>query len=86
MSLYSNNISDISVLEKVNFKELADLNLARNKIKNIKIFEKIKFDKLERLNLRSNSLNNDECIPIINKLRKKIKFVYFKEKEQIFHI
>ena len=36
-------ISDINVLEKVNFKELKELYLSKNNVSDIKVLEKVKF-------------------------------------------
>jgi len=38
LSLNHNKISDINILEKVNFKELKELNLSHNKIPDINIY------------------------------------------------
>ena len=50
-------LSDINVLEKVNFKELKELALNSNIITDIKVLEKVKFDKLEILCLNSNFIS-----------------------------
>ena len=47
----NNNISDISVLEKVNFKILEDLYLYSNPIKNLNILQNVKFEELKKLDL-----------------------------------
>ena len=43
IDLSFNKISDIQILEKVNFKELKELYLSNNKISDINILEKVNF-------------------------------------------
>ena len=76
MHFSDNQISNINVLEKVNFQILKKLDLSKNNITNIKILEKVKFDKLEILNLRKNKISNKENEAIISKLKSKIKGLY----------
>ena len=52
-------ISNIDILEKVNFKELKILKLNDNNISNIKILEKVNFTLLEILNLGNNGISNN---------------------------
>ena len=47
-----NKISNIKILEKVNFKGLKELDLSYNNISEIEILEKVKFEKLEKLIIR----------------------------------
>ena len=47
-------ISDISVLERVNFPELVKLDLSNNDIRDISVFERKKFDRLALLNISEN--------------------------------
>ena len=49
-------LSNLNILEKVNFKELNELNLCYNKILDIEILKKLTFKKLEILNLAYNSI------------------------------
>ena len=42
-------ISDIEVLENVNFKELKELYLQENKISDIGVLEKVKFEKIRKI-------------------------------------
>ena len=59
LDLSENNISDINILEKVNFKELKELYLGHNNfISDIKILEKVKFEKLEVLSLSENEISD----------------------------
>ena len=58
--LSSAKISDINVLEKVNFPELVKLDLSSNRIRDISVFQKIKFDRLELLNISQNKVNYKE--------------------------
>ena len=76
LSLAKNSISDISVFSKLHFKSLKKLYLEKNSIKKIKPLELAKFDKLERLYLYLNYIDYDQY-DILNKLRHKIKDVYF---------
>ena len=48
-------ISDIKVLEKVDFKELKELYLSGNKISDIKVFD---FKELEKLDLSNNKISD----------------------------
>ena len=58
LNLGCNNIKDINVLEKTDFKELKRLYLYINYISDINVFDKIKFGKLEELSLCENNINN----------------------------
>jgi len=49
--LSNNKISNINILEKVNFKDLKKLDLGCNKISDIKVLEYVKFAKLEYIYL-----------------------------------
>ena len=49
-------MSDVNILENVNFKKVKELNLYDNKISDIKVLEKVKFEKLELLDLGENKL------------------------------
>ena len=60
MNLSNNEISDINVLEKVNFKELKELYLSYNKISDISVLEKVNFKELKELDLSGNEIS--ECI------------------------
>ena len=73
MNLGCNNISDISILEKGNFKELKRLDLYGNNISNINIFEKVKFKKLEKLRLSKNKIDEIKSAKIISNLKSNIK-------------
>ena len=55
-----NEISDIRILEKVNFKELNNLDLSNNEIIDIHILEKVNFKKLKKLDLCGNKINEEE--------------------------
>ena len=74
LDLSWNKISDIKVLENVNFKVLKELNLSSNKISDIKVLEKVKFDKLEELDLYNNNISDIQSI--ISKLEIKEKIFY----------
>ena len=65
----SNEITNINILEKLDFKNLREIDLSYNKISDIKILEKVRFKNLKILNLQ----NNDymcENIEIIEKIIK----------------
>ena len=66
LSLSKNKISNIDVLEKVNFKELKGLYLAHNNISDIKVLEKVNFKKLEKLYLNGNEISNLDILEIID--------------------
>ena len=67
-----NEISDINILEKVNFKKLNKLDLSWNKISDIKILEKVNFKELKELNLRFNKIYTDENSSVLISLISKI--------------
>ena len=56
LDLGCNKISDISVFERVDFKELTELYLYNNNISNIKVLEKAKFQNLKLLDLTGNKI------------------------------
>ena len=68
-----NEISNIDILENVNFKELKELYLHYNEISDIKILEKVKFEKLEDLYLDNNKIDQIKYSSLINDLKNKIK-------------
>ena len=70
-----NQISNIDILEKVNFKELKALNLAANNISDIKALGKVKFEKLEVLIIGLNKIDKNKYNFIIDFLKSKFKFV-----------
>ena len=76
LDLSANGISDINILDKVNFPELKVLKLCVNKISDIKVLEKVKFGKLEILELSDNQISKKENNSIISKLKSKIKEFY----------
>ena len=53
-----NEISNIDVLEKVNYPDLKELRLNNNKIKDISVLEYVNFDKLQILYLSDNLITN----------------------------
>ena len=65
-----NEITDINVLENVNFKNLKILFLGFNKITDINVLEKVNFDKLEDLDL---SVNNISDITVFDRVKFKLK-------------
>ena len=67
-----NKISNIDILEYVNFKELKELNFSNNEIEDIEVLKKVKFEKLEKLDLSHNE-DSFEFSPIIQALKQKIK-------------
>ena len=71
-----NEISDINILEKVNFKELIRLYLNNNEISDIQVLEKVKFEKLEVLYLHRNKINLKKDKLIISKLKSLLKILY----------
>jgi len=73
--LNNNKISDINILEKVNFKELKELYLDDNNISDITVFENVKFEKLKQFKLNNNNLDNNKFSKIIDILKSKV--VYF---------
>ena len=68
-----NNISNIDILLKFNFKELKELYLSNNKISDIKVLEKVKFEKLEFLDLSLNEIDLTQNNLIISKLKSLLK-------------
>ena len=67
LNLFSNNISDIKVLEKVKFDKLEILYLGNNKISDINILEKVNFKELKQLGLSQNNISDIKVL-------KKVKF------------
>ena len=60
LDLGANKISDINILEKVDFKELKELNLNHNEISDISILRKANFEELEELFMIANQINTEE--------------------------
>ena len=79
LGLNQNKIEDISVLEKVDFKELRELYLEWNKISDISVFEKVHFDRLENLGLHFNKIDLISNALLISYLDNKIKNFSFTE-------
>ena len=74
MHLSSNyDLSDINILEKVNFKELKELDLSWNNISNIEVLEKVKFEKLEKLLLFGNNIDEIRFAPLIENLNSRFE-------------
>ena len=70
-----NKISNIDILENVDFKELKVLVLCNNTISDIKVFEKVKFEKLEILDLEGNEIDDNKFSFIIGILESKLKLI-----------
>ena len=66
LKISNNSISDIKVLEKVNFEKLQKLDLSWNKLSDINILEKGNFKLLKDLNL---SDNNKSDIKVLENLK-----------------
>jgi len=64
--LSHNKITNIDILEKVNFRELKELDLYINDFKDISVLEKVKFEKLEVLDLMDISFANAEVLFKVN--------------------
>ena len=77
MNLCYNKISDINILEKVNFKKLKKLDLFNNEISDIKVLDRILLKDLEILNLGENNINKAENLLIIENLKYKIPILFF---------
>ena len=75
MDLRINKITNINILEKVNFKELKMVNLSFNLISDIKVI--VKFEKLTFLDISFNEINKEENASIINNLKMTIKHFIF---------
>ena len=72
----NNNITDINILKKNNFKELKAISLCKNNISNIKVFEHMNLGKLEIIDLKDNKINSELYSSIIQYLKSKIdKFI-----------
>ena len=85
LELGINNISNIDVLENLNFKELKSLDLYNNKISDIKVLEKVKLEKLEKLNLSENNISNIDVLENMN--FKKLKELYlFRNKISVIKV
>ena len=52
----NNNLFNVDILEKVNFKDLEILNLSDNDIVSLDCLERVDFKKLKKLNLSNNSI------------------------------
>ena len=66
LKLNHNRISDISILEKVNFKELKELNLSNNQILDISVLEKVNFKELKELYLSGNRISDISILEKVN--------------------
>ena len=73
MYLNGNNICDIDILNKVDFKKLKVLYLNNNLIADIKVLERTNFNELNELNLKCNNIKDKDDSPVINFLRNTIK-------------
>ena len=74
MHLSSNyDLSDINTLEKVNFKELKELDLSWNNITDIKVLEKANFEKLEKLLLFGNNIDENKFASTIEILKSRFE-------------
>ena len=62
--------------EKLNFKELKELNLSNNNISDIKVLEKVKFEKLEILDLGTNRISNIDILEKVNFKELKKLYLY----------
>ena len=62
----NNYLKNINALEKVDFKDLKELNLKDNIISNINVLESVKFEKLEILNLSSNLISDINILKEVN--------------------
>ena len=75
LNLSDNRISDINVLEKVKFPNMECIYFTKNNIYDIQVFERVKFDKLVALHLQRNSFSKELFAPLIEDLKKRIKWV-----------
>ena len=66
IDLFNNNISDITILEKIKFDNLEILDLSMNYISNINFLENDHFKNLKILNLYNNGISN---IKILEKVK-----------------
>ena len=57
LTLGCNQISDISLLYRMNYKNLKELDFQHNNITDITVFEKVKFELLENLDLSYNKIS-----------------------------
>ena len=72
LDLKENIISDINILEKVNFRELKKLDLSSNNISDIQVLKNIHFEKLEILFIHGNKIDLIENQILISELKSKI--------------
>ena len=66
LNLDRNHISDINILEIVNFKELKVLSFGGNEISDINILEKVNFKELKQLGLNNNNISD---IKVLEKVK-----------------
>ena len=66
LNLTNNNISDISILEKVKFEKLEKLFLDNNKIYDINVLSKVRLKELKELYLNGNNISNIEILEKVN--------------------
>ena len=59
--MVENQIDNIEVFGKVNFKKLKNLNLNGNKISSVEVFTMVKFLDMDSLDLEYNQINNIEA-------------------------
>ena len=82
----NNEIKDITVLEKVNFKKLKILYLPHNRISDITILEKVNFNELEILNLYNNIISDITPLENVNfKELKKLNLSFNEIYDTFFH-
>ena len=75
-------ISDIKVLQKVNFKKLKYLNLGHNKLSKIDIFKDVNFKELRELNLKFNDISDIK--PLFNPNFIKLTRINLTGNEQLY--
>ena len=83
--MVENEIEDIEIFEKVDFKNLEYLSLNGNKIKSIEVFSKVKFLNLERLDLENNQISRIDVLinlPFTNLLHLGLRDNKFNPKDE----
>ena len=73
LGLQENAITDINILQKLNFKELRELYLYNNNISDLEVLKQIKLEKLEKLDLEDNKIDKNKNGLIISNLKFSIK-------------
>ena len=79
LKLKNNKIEDPSILNRIQFKYLEELDLSLNNIKNLYFLRGLKAKSLKKLYLENNSINDLSFLYTINNFFTELRFIYLKK-------